>query len=57
MVRKPVPVKKAPAKKTMMSTIKGMGSREKKGSATTAAKSMASAATVVSTGRVLRKRN
>ncbi|KUJ11359.1 uncharacterized protein LY89DRAFT_786968 [Mollisia scopiformis] len=53
VVRKPVPAKKAPAKKTMMSTIKGMGSQKKMPAA---AKSTASAAPV-STGRVLRKRN
>ncbi|KAF8851092.1 hypothetical protein BDZ45DRAFT_731134 [Acephala macrosclerotiorum] len=49
VVRKPV----APAKKTMMSTIKGMGSQKK---IPAAAKSTASTAPV-STGRVLRKRN
>ncbi|CZR65866.1 uncharacterized protein PAC_15766 [Phialocephala subalpina] len=54
VVRKPVALaKKAPAKKTMMSTIKGMGSQKKMPAA---AKSTASAAPV-STGRVLRKRN
>jgi hypothetical protein len=53
VVRKPVATKKAPVKKTMMSTIKGMGSQKK---IPAAAKSTASAAPV-STGRVLRKRN
>lgn len=53
VVRKPVaaPVKKAPVKKTVMSTIKGMGSQKKIPAAT---KATASAATG---GRVLRKRN
>ncbi|KAE8445901.1 hypothetical protein EG329_012680 [Mollisiaceae sp. DMI_Dod_QoI] len=53
VLRKPVPAKKAPAKKTVMSTIKGIGSQKKM---PPAAKSTASAAPV-STGRVLRKRN
>ncbi|PQE27256.1 Borealin- N-terminal protein [Rutstroemia sp. NJR-2017a WRK4] len=45
IVRKPVPVKKAPVKKTVMGTIKGMGATKKAPTASTA-----------SGGRVLRKR-
>ncbi|KAM3086827.1 hypothetical protein ACMFMG_000950 [Clarireedia jacksonii] len=45
IVRKPVPAKKAPAKKTVMGTIKGMGAAKKAPTASTA-----------SGGRVLRKR-
>lgn len=54
-MRKPVPApaKKAPVKKTVMSTIKGMGSQRKMPAA-----SKASAAPTTSAGgRVLRKRN
>ena len=49
IVRKPVPApaKKAPAKKTMMSTIKGMGGGQKKA---------APAAPAATGGRILRKR-
>ena len=57
MVRKPVagaaPVKKVPAKKTVMGAIKGMGSQKKMPAA---AKPTPAAATGAG-GRVLRKRN
>lgn len=53
IVRKPVPApKKAPVKKSVMSTIKGMGSQKKMPAA-----SKASAAPTAAGGRVLRKRN
>ncbi|KAK0103219.1 hypothetical protein ONS95_005253 [Cadophora gregata] len=53
IVRKPVAAaKKVPVKKTVMSTIKGMGSQKKMPAA-----SKASAAPTTAGGRVLRKRN
>ncbi|KAH7398062.1 Borealin N terminal-domain-containing protein [Cadophora sp. MPI-SDFR-AT-0126] len=55
IVRKPVPAptKKAPVKKTVMSTIKGMGSQKKMPAASKAS----AAPTTAAGGRVLRKRN
>ncbi|PVH78920.1 hypothetical protein DL98DRAFT_516416 [Cadophora sp. DSE1049] len=54
IVRKPVAVpKKAPVKKTVMSTIKGMGSQKKMPAASKAS----AAPTTAAGGRVLRKRN
>jgi hypothetical protein len=54
VIRKPVaaPVKKAPVKKTVMSTLKGMGSQKKMPAATKPATASAPVG-----GRVLRKRN
>jgi hypothetical protein len=54
VIRKPVaaPAKKPPVKKTVMSTIKGMGSQKKMPVATKAATANAPVG-----GRVLRKRN
>lgn len=50
IVRKPVPAKQAPVKKTVMSTIKQMGHKK-------APVVKAPAATASTAGRVLRKRN